>query len=648
MKRSVLALSLVLSISYAGLRPAAAQVVYEVDPIVVTAERVSQKARDALSSLTVITRREIEALQAEDLGEILRLVPGLQVQQYGSYGNMSQVRLRGSESSHLLVMIDGVEVNDPFFGGFDIAHITADQIERIEVVRGTQTSLYGADAIGGVVNVILREGGEGKRLQAGGEAGGYGFRKAFAAMGGSEGRFKYDLNASHVRSKGLNERDEYRNTSVSATAKMYASDNTSASIGLLYTEYYKALPFSFYYDFGDFNYHQYLDPNNSQEGELVNVYAKFSHSWKERFVTSVRGALSYDHLRNYNGADLDPNFSNTSLNTKKLDLLVDERARLATWSSLLLSLQYQDESASRLDDNYYSAFTAVDRRIYTSAFSVSLDLHRGNSLKALLGIRNDNPSLFASRTSPQVRLAWRAQATGTRLRAGWSTGFRVPTLSDLYFPSFGNPDLKPEKANSLEAGVDQELGFLGGLHLGNAALSVVVFDLELTDMIAYNEKTWRTENIAKGRYRGVEVEFTSLLGARGMVRANYTFQKAEGTKFGEEKRFPRRPENTFNLFVAFSPLKELEFSTEYSNVGDQLVALSFVTDAGEAVSAGDRLSGYGIVNLGASYRLPAAAGYLEGSSVYVRLRNVLDERYEEIKGYPAPGRSLILGVKATL
>ncbi len=635
----------ILSVYAASSR---SQIVYEVDPIVVTADKISQRARDALSSLTVITRKEIDAIHAEDLGEVLRLVPGLQVQQYGSYGNLTQLRLRGSEASHLLVMVDGIEVNDPFYGGFDIAHVSADEIERVEVVRGTQTSLYGADAIGGVVNVILRNSRRRERFRVTGEAGGNGLRRVAAGTSGNGSAVNYSLNVSHISSDGLNPRDAYKNSSASAAANMQVADNATLSMGLLFTDYYKSLPLSYYFDMSDYNYHQYIDPNNSQEGELVNGYAKIKQFWKKRLKTEIRGGVSINRLRNYNGSDIDPNFSDTSLNTDKLDVLVDEQIVLKEGTFLILSWQHQSERASRLDNSFYSSFTSVDKSVNTNAVSAALHSRIHGRLKLLLGVRNDNPSLFASRISPQVKVAYTVRSVGTRVRAGWSSGFRVPTLGDLYFPNYGNPDLKPEIAQNAEAGLDQPLAFLSGFRLENAAITAVAFQLDVSDMIAYNDKTWKTENIAEAHYSGIELEYSSLLGSRGFLRCNYTFQKARSAKFEIEEPLARRPRNSFNLFAAFIPVSNLELSAEYSSIGEQLAALTFITHEGDRVQAGERLGSYNYLNLGVRYSLDGGMPVVGESSLYLRLKNALDERYEEIKGYPAPGRTVIAGMTITM
>lgn len=638
---SIIILALALFSAAGGT--ANAQVVYEVDPIIVTADRVSQRSREALSSVTVITREEIDAMHADNLADVLRLVPGAQIQQSGAIGNLTQVRLRGTESSHVLFLVNGVEINDPFFGGYDIAHLSSDEIERVEIVRGTQTALYGADAIGGVVNVILRENGGAGRLRFSGEAGEYGLKKFTAGVSGDESGISYALNVSHLESDGLNWRDAYHNTSASAVARFNSGDETSVSFGLLFTEYYKELPFSYYFDYSDMSYRQYIDPNNAQEGETVTGYAQTSHVYRDRFTTSVRLGSSYNRLRNTNAPDSDPGFEDTSLNTKKLDLLVDERIDLWKRTTLLLSWQWQDENASRLDNNLYAAFTSIDKRITTSALSASLHAGFGGGIKLLAGVRSDNPSLFSSHISPQIHAAARVPGTDTRIRAGWSEGFRVPTLSDLYFPQYGNPLLKPETAVSYEAGFDQPLPLPG--FLADASLGVTFFRLDITDMIAFNELTWVKENIAEAHYRGLELEYTSQLGARGILRAAYTHQRARGIEQDLEHRLVRRPRDAASLFIAFKPGSASELSAEYVYTGSQLIALTFVTHEGEEVNAGETLSSHGVFTVGAEYTVPRRYTFAGESTLFIRVMNLFDERYEEIRGYPAPGRTVVAGAR---
>lgn len=641
--RILSALILVVSIIPAAGVDTAAQIVYEVDPIVVTADRVSQRSRDALSSVTVITREEIDALHAENLGDVLRLVPGVQIQQSGSIGNLTQVRLRGTESSHILFLVNGMEINDPFFGGFDIAHLGADEIERVEIVRGTQTALYGADAIGGVVNVILREDGGAERFRLSGEMGEYGFTKLSGGVNGSERGINYALNVSHLESDGLNWRDAYHNTSASAVARMRSGDDMTMSFGLLFTEYFKELPFSYYFDFTDMSYRQYIDPNNAQEGEAITGFAETNHVFKDRFKSSVRLGTSYNRLRNTNAPDSDPGFENTSLNTKKLDLLMSERIELTSETGLLLSWQWQDENASRLDNSLYAAFTSVDERITISSLSATLHAGFGERIKFLAGLRSDKPSLFSSHLSPQMSAAARIPVARTRVRAGWSEGFRVPTLSDLFFPQYGNPSLQPETAVSYEAGFDQPLP--SPRWFADAHLSVTFFKLDITNMIAFNELTWVKENFAEAHYSGVEMEYSSLLGSRGLVRTSYTHQRTRGIEQDDEHRLVRRPKDAFNFFLAFKPSDSSELSAEYIYTGSQLIALTFVTHEGDQVHAGESLASHGIVTVGAEYSIPDRYTFAGKSALYVRIMNLFDERYEEIRGYPAPGRMVAVGAR---
>ncbi len=615
-----------------------AQVVYEVDPIVVTAERISQRAREALSSLTVITRKEIDAIHAQDLGEVLRLVPGVHIQQYGSCGNLTQMRMRGSESYHLLVMIDGVELNDPFFGGFDIAHLSADAIERVEVVRGTQTALFGADAVGGVVNVFLREDQGGGRFFLSGEAGSLGLRKAVGGLSGTGRGVRYSLNVSHLESDGLSPRDVYRNTGANAMVRIPLARGALLNLGSLYIDYYKELPFAFDFSFPS---RQYLDPNNSQSGEMLTAYAEITHEFREQFQSRVRAAVSSNWLRNTDREDIVPVFANTTLNTERQDLEVNERIRINQTASLSLAWQWQAEEASRLDNSSYTGFSCVDEKLTTQSIAASMHYRRGGWLKLMGGVRGDHPSLFESEVSPQARGALRIPSSRTRIRIGWSRGFRVPTLSDLYFPDFGNPSLRPEITSSREAGVDQELFFLDGTFMKKAALNITLFERDVTDLVAFNTQTFQSENIAEAHYSGIEIEFSSLVGQRGIVRLNYTHQRAREVHGDSEFRLERRPKGTFNALIAYRPLRALEVSTHFEAVGDQLDRLIFYDRNGELV--GDRVGPYEILNLNLSYRFSDEFRPVRGSEVFLKIRNALDRSYEEIKGYPTPGRTFAVG-----
>ncbi len=582
--------------------------------LVITANRYPTAREQVGSSISVVDEDEIEKRKTTTVLETLRSLPGLEVVQNGGPGRTASIFIRGADSDHTLVLIDGIRANDNTSGQFNFANLKAENIERIEVLRGAQSVLYGSEAIGGVINIITKKADEGLNVSGSAEGGSYGtqqYRSTFAW--GSE-HFHTSTTASYFDTDGISsaasnrgnpEADAYDNFSISNRSGVRFLDDGTADFTLGYSNSRTEL------DGFEFGVGAIDDPNATQEDDNIFASLVISKSISETLTPSIElGFVDIDTK----GVDPDTEFNNFTIDgqtqsvTTKVDVIMP-------WEGVL-SIGHSYENRKGENKGSFD-----ERRDVNSVFGQK-QYSYAERLFLTGGVRYDHDSDFGDETTFRLTSAYLLLETGTRFHASYGTGFKAPSFNELYFPNFGNPDLEAEKSWGYDVGIEQEL------IVDRVTLDVTFFHNEIDDLITFDSTTFLAANIAESKALGIES--TLALELLEWLEGNlaYTYTDSENKTTGGV--LPRRPRHRGSLQLFASPLEGLETST------------TLVVVNSRRESDGNKMDNYAVVNMAASY---AVNQHIEP---FVRIDNLFDESYEEINGYGTPGFSVYAGIKGSL
>lgn len=561
------------------------------EPMVVTASRVQQPLDETLASVSLITRTDIERSQARGLLELLRLQTGVDVARTGGPGQQTSLFLRGTESNHVLVLVDGIRVNAPQNGAFTWENLPLAQIERIEIVRGPHAAFYGSDAVGGVIQIFTRS-PDGVALGA--RAGSYGTRQASAAVGGGDAA-RWRLSADWQDTEGFSAQkpggfsfdpddDGFENTSVSGGVTLAPGDWGNLSFSGLHSD--ATVEF---------------DPGAS-DTETTTL----GMGWQRENLTLRLGYFQEQRATPV----FDSGFDAERLS---LDWQLNEAVAGGRWT---VGLNYRHE-----DGRSYSLATGAtafgDRRDNTGLFS-GLRLPFGQ-WQTELTLRHDENSEFGGHTTGQAAIA-RSLGTGTRLRASAGTAFRGPNLNEQFSPGFGgqfagNPDLDPETSRSYELGVEHVI-------TAGHRLEASLYHTDVDDLIAFAGENFRAINIRKAGIDGFEASYAWRSGD-WQADAGLTLQDTEDESTG--RSLLRRADEKYNVTL----------DRLFANGGN--LGLE-VMHHGERRDISNTLDAYTLLNLRLRWPL-GEAWALEG-----RAENLLDEDYELAAGFNTAGASAYVGV----
>ncbi len=604
----------------------------EADRIVVTATRTEQKVEDVASSVTVVTESDIEETQAKTACDALRNVPGLSVVQTGPVGGIVSVFMRGAKSQHTLVMVDGIEVSDPMSPGRGVnpANVTVDNIDRIEVIRGPQSTLYGSDAIGGVINIITKKGTGKPSHFVSFEGGSYNTFKGVAGSSGKAGITSYSFTASAFGTGGISaieeaavtdpEKDGYTNTTVSARLDFDPSESFGGGFVVRYVAGLADVDddFAMAPEPKD-------DPNYTVEAAQLFVAGTLRFAAPDGSLKSnVRISLNDMKRDHVNEVDADhPTTSSTNEYTGQI-LKGEYQGDLGLGESNLLTFGVEVEQENGW--NRYTSGAApptVFEKKFATTTSVFIQdqIEPAENLNATLGLRLDSHDEFGSAVTYRATAGYRIDSSATKVKATFGTGFKAPSLYQLYDSWFGNPGLEAEESVSFDVGVEQEFGD------GIGKVSVTYFNNDFKKLIDL-DAVWVYQNIDRAEAEGIEVLASAKLGGKLSINASYTNTQTEDRATGEV--LARRPEHKYALDVRY----------RFAPKGTVSLGASYVSDRLDR-KGGSIVEQYALVNLAAHYEID------ENLAVFGRIDNLFDEEYEEAKGYGTPGFSFYVGAKAT-
>lgn len=604
-----------------------------IENITVTASRTATELAAAGSSISIITGEEIRRRGAVTLAELLRDTPGMSVNQAGPRGTVAQVRMRGGEANHLLVLIDGVEANDLSQGNeFNFAHLLTQGIERVEIVRGPQSALWGSDALAGVINIItLPRAAEGASSISV-ESGSFGTTSAAAQVSGGASGNRWSVGANHIEADGTNisrignEDDGYRNTTLRGSGRFKVSDNAAVVAMARYTDSRNEFDGTDFVTTG-------LPVDTDDVSASAQGYVKLGVELQ--LTSTVRQSLAVHYV------DTE---SVTRTGAATDDVTQGERATVVSQTDIefgqqTLSLVAEHERDAFSQRGAITAFGNPNKDLDTDRTSVAAEMRHDSALvNVSASFRHERNSEFDDANT--WRLTGLVRATdrlGVFAAAGKS--IKNPTFSERFgfFDTFvGNPDLTPETSHSWEVG-------LRYLVRDTLNVSLSYFDAELTNEIngfVFDSATggFTADNsIGQSERRGAELEASWQPNAMLSLIASYSWIDATEPAAGIQIEEARRPGNTAALRANFSA-NRLNVNVGATHSGHQID-----TWFPPFPMASQR------VTLDAFTLVDAAISYAITPNVTVRARveNALDETYEEIYGYRSPGLGAFAGIEVS-
>lgn len=609
--------------------------------IVVTATRVDTPAKEVASSFTILSAEELEKTGKSMVIEVLEEVLGVSLIQNGGKGGSASVFLRGANSEHTLILVDGIEMNDPVnpSRSFDLAHFPLDNVERIEVLLGPQSTLYGSDAIGGIIHIITRK-GEGKaKFSFASEAGSFGTLSIQAGMSGALQKAHYSLGISRLSTRGISaasstylgneERDGYRNFSLSGRVGYQMKENIEMDFIIRSIDAKTDID-NFGGAYGD-------DPNHVQEYTSLFVKGQiraltFSNRWEQKWGFG----LTRSDRRHRNPEDTahpseseDGRFESTLL---KLDL--QNNFFLHETNTLTFGIEYeqeQGESEYLFASSWGSSSSQFPRRkASTIGFYLQDQVRLSGRFFASGGIRADIHNESGQALTFRLAPAYIIPKTGTKLKATYGTGFKSPSLYQLYAPrtawgAVGNPTLKAEECAGWDAGIEQPL------FQDRLLVSAVFFSNTYRNLISFDFQHGYV-NIGRAFSRGVELSLEAKPWTGFLLRTSFTLSEAKDRD--NETPLLRRPGKKLVATLSYAFAEGWEAGLSYLYVGER-DDIDFSTWPSSQVT----LPGYSLLNAFLSCSLSS------GIQLIARLDNIFDEQYETVLGYGTPGFSVYGGIR---
>ncbi len=624
----------------ASLPYPAASIANELAPIVVTATRTPTRSNDLLSDVSVIDREQIDHSSANSLPELLGTLPGIQTTTSGGVGANSTISLRGTNTNQTLVLIDGQRMSSATTGATALEHIPLDQVERIEILRGSASSLYGSDAIGGVIQIFTRagEGAPAPRFSIG--TGSYRTRTGSASYGGQSGNTNFNLQAGWQDSNSFSsvkdpkgglydmfnpDKDSYRNSNLSARFSHRLNDDVSFGGEVLYIDANKRFDSTNCDDFGTVCTANY---NNRQEQQLSSYAAHVAYRVSPTWKTMLRLGQSQDKTLNWR---YDPTAvvkeTRQRYDTTQDQLTWQNDFALTPTDKLMAAIEWRQVHVDSTQDFTYSDQTT---RSLVLGYQGNFGSH---SLQA--SARADDIERLGNHNNGSLAYGYHLSDAWTA-RLGVSTAFHAPTFNDLYWPldlvNFfqGNPNLKPERSRNKEAGISYQRA--------DTAASLTVYHNKVKDLLDYVPgvaPTWigTYGNVNSATLKGATFSYARRAG-NWEYRANLDYLNAKDDETGHTLQRRANRTGTVEVRHHFGQLFDLGAQV-------QGVSSRFNNRANT-----QQLDGYGLLNLDANYRLD------RDWNLFAKINNVFDKEYTLVRStmspyndYATPGRNMFVGVR---
>ncbi|HYI10898.1 MAG TPA: TonB-dependent receptor [Thermoanaerobaculia bacterium] len=581
------------------------------EEIVVTASALPERVTDTPATVTVITRDEIDDRMARDVADMLREVPGLTVARIGSAGHQTSLFTRGANAAHTLVMWNGIEINTPFFGGYDWGQFSTSGVEQIEVVRGPYSALYGSDAMAGVVNILTVPARSGVHAMV--EGGGHGLRNAQLAASHVAGGVTLSGAFESRQDDGFADNDDFDQKTANVAFRWTSASRFSIGLTGRYTTYDLGVPTNL-----NFNLDQLVPSlQRRQDGNERQIAIPIEQTF---------GAFTYELLLAENrredtlddpGDPFGPFFQNTDSVTRRVRLTTRTKTAIGT---IVAGAEGENTTVDDVT-NYGPNFLGKERDERSLFVEDRYSRAIGSSrLELSAGVRYDDYETFGSETSPRIAAAWVSGAN--KFHAAYGEAFRAPSVGEMFSPFGGNPNLRAERSRSIEAGIAHT--FSRGL------ASVTLFQDRYRDLIT--NQGFVLQNVGRARARGAEL---SLQGAfTGAVNGGITYTYTDAEQIDSGTQLLRRPKHSGSAFVsARHGITEVHLIVlRTGERQDILPVLPFSTITNEAHTTVDA-------------NVQVALGRF---TPYVKVENLTNVEYEEVRGYVSPSRRAVVGVRFSM
>lgn len=572
----------------------------EQSPIIVTATRTAQTVDDSLASVTVITKKDIQQSQSKSLPEILNQVMGIDFSNNGGYGKETNLYIRGTNPGHTLVLIDGVKVGSATSGKISFQYIPVSLIERIEIVRGPRSSLYGSEAIGGVIQIFTKQGKGETTTHASIGTGSKNTQSISAGISGGNKSTSYSINAEHFKTDGITARtdsirnpdeDGYENNSANLTLSHSFNNKTKLSLSAL----------------------QAKGTNEYDSSGVTNTYHyKFLQK-------TIAAKLNINATKNWETI-LGVTQSNDDSDTYKNDIYADRyntQRKGVNWqnniivnekNTLSLGIDYIDDKV--VSSKTYSKTSRDNSGVYAQY------QWYGDNNDVLVALRNDDNESYGNNATGNI--SWGNNLSKTlRVRASHGTAFMAPTFNQLYNPGSG------DAANLPEESINTEIGLKGKLHKGMWEANI--YQNTIKNLLEYNFGTKKFENVSNAQITGFETAISTSL-ANWDIKTSISLLDPKNTDTNKQLR--RRATQVLSLSL------DRQFSKLH--IGLDVIAKN---DRFDNASNSTTLDGYELINLRASYELT------KQWKLNAKVDNLFDEQYETINNYNSPGVSGFVSIQ---
>jgi len=592
---------------------------FNLDEIVVIASKFPEKLLDSVASVEVITEEEIEMAQANNLADILSSVSGLEISDYGNVGGIKAISIRGSSPEQVLVMIDGRPVNDPQTGKINLGLIPASIIEKVEIYRGPASAIYGANALGGVVNIITKKGKGDSKYAVNVNAGTYGAQDYEASYQGSNDDLSYYFSGNYFTNDGDRENSQLEKIGFLGKFIHQLDQQTDLGLTLRYHDYNRGLPGSIDYPSPeaiqkDRNINLDLTWQKKEEDKDINVNGFYSF---QRVFFDNPGMWGHTGPSIHKGNSMGLSFDITDYNFTFGDD-DSESQHILTYGG--------EVKNDMIDSTDLGERDSVSGALFIQDVWQPADME---DLKITAGIRYDYNQIYGSQLNPRVGLSYRLQDE-LNFHASIGKAYRAPNFSDLYWPAdayvAGNPDLIPETAWAYEAGLrymSEEGDFTGELNIYRKNVE------NLINWAAGDNGIWIPSNIGTARIDGIEVLLEKDLGDH--LRANFGYTYLNAVDLDTDNQL--KPHNKYNFGVGY-----------YDKTGDKKDEYYVKLDGYAVTERPNDLPNYCLIDLNIGKEL--TLGKKDGQKVQLdfSVKNILDQQPEMTSGFPINGRTYTAGI----
>ena len=569
------------------------------DAIIVTATRTAQTADESLASVTVLTEADIQRSQANSLQDLLSGYAGMNFVNNGGVGKATSLHMRGTNSNHVIILIDGIKIGSATNGNLPIQDISISQIERIEIVRGPRSSLYGSEAIGGVIQIFTKKGGRKGTANISIGTGSYETNTATAGIAGGNDKTAYQIQASHFETAGFNAQDDknpdddgYTNDSLNINFNHKFSNSAEWSINLLHNEGNN--------EYDGFSKTKTYESDFFQQTIGTSLKLKPTSNW-QTVLTLGQNRDESDNLTE--------NVLNSRFDTKRKQALWQNDLNFGQNNLFTVGVDFTKEE---IDSS--TVFTTEDRE-NTGIFLQHQWLGQDNDL--LYGLRQDNNQAFGKHETGNI--AWGHKLSGNmRLILSYGSAFKAPSFNDLYFPGpygAGNPNLKPEESETYEA------------ILRGQQWEISAYHTKIKNLIVWQETStffYEPFNVDDASIQGIDISGKHLM-ANWQHSLDISLIDPRNDK--TDKILPRRSRKSIRLSTDRIN-NDFQYGAELIGYGERY------DDADNK----NRMSGYWLMNLHSSYQLN------KSWAVKAKLENAMDQDYETAKGYNQAGLSVFASI----